>query len=311
MLKILITDIVDDYLIQTLSANGCQINYQKNISQSEVEQIISEYDGIIITTKISLLKNTLSKGERLKFIARAGSGMDHVDLNYASSKNIICITSPEGNSSSVGEHCVALLLAIFHNIIIGNESVKKYEWKTDEYRIRELANQTIGIIGYGNTGPEFAKRIKPFGVNILAYDKYKKNYSDEFVKESNLEDLYEHCDVISIHLPLTPETNNIINYDFLSAFKKNIILINTSRGNIVNQIDLLKCISENKLIKAALDVLDNEFFETHTENEKKLYKSLFSNNKIIFTPHIAGKSHSTRFHHAQVLTNKILALIKL
>jgi D-3-phosphoglycerate dehydrogenase / 2-oxoglutarate reductase len=309
--KVLITDIADPYLAENLSGYGFQVDYLPDISLIEVEKIIHQYAGIIITTKISLTRNTLEKAKLLEFIARAGSGMDHVDVGYATIKGIYCITSPEANSGSVGEHCVGMLLAITHNIVRADRSVEKYEWKTDEFRVNELTGKTIGIIGYGNTGPAFAKLIKPFGVNIIAYDKYRKKFSDGNAEEATMQRIFDEADVFSIHLPLTTETNNLIGLNFLKSFKKKIILLNTSRGFILNLINLLTALDKQIITAAGLDVIDNENFSSHSAVEREFYNKIFNHPKIIVTPHIAGKSLQTRFFHAKILATKIAAIYKL
>jgi len=306
--KILITDIADPFLQESLISKDFSVDYIPGVSQAEVENIIPQYEGIIITTKISLTSSIIEKAPNLKFIARAGSGMDHVDVTFARSKGIHCITSAEANAGSVGEHCVAMLLSIMHNIVEANDSVKKYAWETDKFRVNELDGKTIGIIGYGHTGPAFAQRIKPFGVKVLAYDKYRKNFSDGVAEESTMQQIFEQADVFSIHLPLTNETRNMIDLSFLQSFHKKIILLNTSRGFILNLSDLLAAIDKKIVSRAALDVVDNEIFSSHSNVERDFYKKLFNRPEILFTPHIAGKSLQTRLSHAKVLSQRILAL---
>lgn len=306
--KVLITDLVDDVLINGLVEAGYAVDYKKDITQKEVDATIQHYTGIVITTKISLNATTLHQAVSLKWIARAGSGLDHVDINETSKRNIVCITSPEGNSGSVGEHCVMMLLGMLRRVAEANNNTKQYNWNTDEFRVKELDGMTIGILGYGHTGPEFAKRLQGFNVNVIAHDKYKSTFNDTYAKRVELEELFHQVDVLSIHLPLTHETRNMIDVRFLKQFKKRIYIINTSRGNIL-PVRVLADGLENGLVEAAaVDVLDNESFDTHSHDEAALYQRLFQHPKLLITPHVAGKSSATRKRHAETLLSKILVL---
>ncbi len=308
---VLITDLVDDLLINGLMENGYNVDYKKDITQSEVDKIISEYAGIIITTKIGLTFDVIGRATKLKWIARAGSGLDHVDIEAASNRNIICITSPEGNAGSVGEHCVGMLLSMLRRIPEANTATKRITWLTDTYRVTELEGLTIGIIGYGHTGPAFAKRLQGFDIDVIAYDKYKAQFDDSYAVKVSLNELFDKADVVSIHLPLTIETKNMIDTSFINRFNKNIYIINTSRGNIVSNDVLLVALNSGKILYAAVDVVDNEDFEMLTTNAFQAQSTLFSHPHLIVTPHVAGKSNLTRQHHAEVLLRKILAIREL
>ena len=260
--RVLITDKVDDLLIQGLLQLGYECDFRAFISQEEVDRIIHQFTGIIITTKTTLFKSTLENAIGLKWIARAGSGMEIVDVEFAKSKNIACINSPEGNRNSVGEHALALLLALTHNIVRSSKQTEKLNWQVEENRVNELEGMTIGIIGYGNTGSAFAEKLKMFGVSVLAYDKYKSGFGNEFVKECEMKDLFNQCEAVSLHVPLTDETFHLANWNFFQQFKNNIYFINTSRGKVVETPCLLQAIKDNKVIGAGLDVLENENFSS-------------------------------------------------
>lgn len=306
--RVLVTDLVDDLLINGLVEHGYDVDYNKDITQEEVNAVVRDYTGIVITTKIGLNANTLHQAVSLKWIARAGSGLDHVDVNEASKQNIVCVTSPEGNAGSVGEHCVMMLLGMLRRVTEANNDTKQYHWNTDAFRVQELDGMTIGILGYGHTGPAFAKRLQGFDVNVIAHDKYKLRFDDAYAKRVELDELFHQADVLSIHMPLTHETRNMIDGTFLRCFRKNILLINTSRGNLLPVRVLVDALESGTVRAAAVDVLDNESFETHTHGEIELYKRLFAFDHLLVTPHVAGKSSATRRRHAETLLAKILAL---
>ena len=303
--KVLITDKVDDLLIHGLQKLGYECDFRVGISQEEVDRIIIQFSGIVITTKTTLYKTTLEKAVKLKWIARAGSGMEIVDVEYAKSKNIICLNSPEGNRNSVGEHALGLLLALTHNIVRSSKQTEKLIWQVEENRVIEISGMIVGIIGYGNTGSAFAEKLKMFGVQILAYDKYKTNFGNEFVKECELKELFELCDVVSLHVPLTNETLHLANENFFNQFKKKIYFLNTSRGKVVDTSALLNAIVHDKITGAGIDVLENENFSSQTSTEKNLLEQLIITGKTIITPHVAGKSFSSQKRFAAVLLSKI------
>ncbi len=303
--KVLITDKVDDLLIHGLQKLGYECDFRVGISQEEVDRIIYQFAGIIITTKTTLYKATLEKAAQLKWIARAGSGMEIVDVEFAKSKNIKCINSPEGNRNSVGEHAIGLLLALTHNIVRSSKQTEKLIWQVEENRVTEISGMTVGIIGYGNTGSYFAQKLKMFGVKILAYDKYKSNFGNDFVNESKMRDLFELCDAVSLHVPLTNETHHLANENFFNSFKKKIYFINTSRGKVVDTSALLNAIVHDKITGAGLDVLENENFLSLTSIEKTNLEQLIQTGKTIITPHVAGKSFSSQKRFAEVLLLKI------
>ena len=303
--KVLITDKVDDLLIQGLQKLGYECDFRVGISQEEVDRIINQFKGIVITTKTTLYKSTLEKATELKWIARAGSGMEIVDVDFAKSKNIRCINSPEGNCNSVGEHALGLVLALTHNIVRASKQTENLIWNVEENRVTELAGMCVGIIGYGNTGAAFGEKLKSFGVKILAYDKHKTNFGNDFIKESSMENLFEQCEVVSLHVPFATDTLHLANEKFFNSFKKKIYFINTSRGKVVDTVSLLNAINNDKITGAGLDVLENENFNSHTFSEKNILEQLVQTGKTIITPHVAGKSFSSQKRFAEVLLQKI------
>lgn len=301
----LITETMDALLMEGLTQMGYEWKYAPGISQDEVEQIIHEFNGLIVATRITVSKLLLKKAVRLKFVGRAGSGMENIDLEAANALGIICINSPEGNANSVGEHALALLLASYHNIVKANLELQHLQWNVEENRVQELEGRTVGIIGYGNTGKAFAKKLFPFGVQVMAYDKYLENFSDQYASQCTLQMIFDEAEIVSVHVPLTSETAGMVNSSFLKNFRKNIFMINTSRGKVVKHQDLLQGLQEGRVTGAALDVYENENFETHTASERKVFAALLETGKVICTPHVAGKSFESKGKIAKVLLEKI------
>ena len=308
MKKVLITDSVHEYLINGLISLGYICDLKEGIDVDAVLSIIENYTGIIINSRIIIDKAFINKAKNLKFLGRTGSGMEIVDLEYAAQKGIRCISSPEGNCNAVAEHALGMLLAMFNNIIKGNSEVKSEIWQREQNRGVELEGKTIGIVGYGHTGSAFAKKLRGFDVEVMAFDKYKKGFSDMFVKEASFKDVLNHADVLSLHLPLTKETLCLFNKEVIESFKNPFYLINTSRGKVVNTFDLIDGLESKKVIGAALDVLENEKFENFSESDKAWFLKLKSNPNVILTPHIAGWSRESKLKMAQVLLEKISAI---
>jgi len=291
------------------AGHACDLNY--SWTKEEIENNIYLYDGIVIRSKIKITKEIIDKATRLKFIARAGAGMENIDVTYAESKGIKCLHAPEGNKDALAEHAIGMLLALFNNICIADKEVREGKWIREGNRGVELLGKTIGIIGYGNMGRAFAKRLKGFGVKILVYDKYKKGFGNDFISEVALDEIFEKADILSLHTPLTKETHYLINDLFFNKFKKNIYLINTARGKCLNTSDLVKNIESGKVLGACLDVLEYEAASFENIDSRKLPEPLaylFQSNKIILSPHIAGWTHESNEKIARILGEKILSL---
>jgi len=312
-MKILFVDSTHPYLHQELIRLGfqCDLNYQW--SKAEIENNIHLYDGVIIRSKIKFTKQIIDKATGLKFIARVGAGMENIDVAYAESKGIKCLHAPEGNRDAVAEHAMAMLLSLFNNICKADKEVREGKWLREENRGVELSGKTVGIIGYGNMGSAFAQRLKGFNVKVLAYDKYKKNYSGDFVIEASLEKIFEESDVLSLHIPFTDETNYMVNDDFINKFKKSFYLINTARGKVVKTDDLVKNMISGKILGACLDVLEYEdvSFEkmnSTISNQQSTFNYLLQSNRTILTPHIAGWTKESNEKMAKILVEKIKKL---
>lgn len=306
--KVLITEACDPILINGLTELGFQCNYEPGITQQEVATVIPEYTGIVVATRIVVNRQLLESATRLKFVARAGSGMENIDTFFAAEKKIACINSPEGNANAVGEHALALLLAFFHNIVKAHTELQHYKWQVQENRTHEVEGRTLGIIGYGNTGKSFAKKVAHLGMKVMAYDKYLEDYGDQYARASTMEQLFEEAEIVSLHVPLTGETLQMVNETFLKQFKKKIVLLNTARGKLVSHRALVHQLETGNMTGAALDVYENEDFAAHTPEEAQVFKRLLATEKVIFTPHVAGKSFEAPAKIALTLLTKISKL---
>ena len=305
--RVLFIDSTHPILVQRLENMGFKCEHFENYNYADYKRIVSEYNGLIIRSGIPINKELLDVAINLKFIGRVGAGLENIDIEYAEAKGILCINAPEGNRDAVGEHTLAMLLNILNRIRIADQEVRAGIWKREENRGTELSGKTIGIIGYGNMGSAFAKRLQGFDVHTIAYDKYKNNYSSNLVKEEQMQTLFDTCDVVSLHIPFTKETEYLVNEAWINKFKKPIFLINTSRGQIVKTEDLIKGIENGKILGACLDVLEFEgkSFEKLDNTSSESMNYLINSNKVILTPHIAGWTHESNFKLANVIADKI------
>ena len=301
--KILVADELHPAFKQGAQDLGFDVIDAPKITREEVLKCIADFDGIAIRTKFNIDKELMEAATRLKFVARAGAGMDNIDVEFAQQRNIKLINAPEGNCDAVGEHAVALLLSLMNNLRKADAEIRNGIWDREGNRGYELKGKTVGIIGYGHTGQAFAKKIKGFGVNIIAYDKYKYRYSDEFVQENSMEQIVKYSDVLSFHIPLTRETKQMVDDEYLLHFKKPIFLINTARGEIVNTQAILRSINSGKILGAGLDVLEVEKYPALAE--QSWYKELIQNQNVILSPHVAGWTFDSYRKISEVLIEKL------
>jgi len=309
--KVLFIDTVHPILRQELEKDGFQCDYFAGYSRQQLLEIVNNYMGIVIRSKVKLDKEFLGRAKQLQFIGRVGAGLENIDVDFATNRSIACLNAPEGNRDAVGEQAIAMLLMLFNNLILADSEVRQGIWKRAPNRGIELGGKTIGIIGYGNTGGAFAKKLSGFGVNVLAFDKYKFNYSDEFVTESSLSELFKQCDIVSLHVPLTEETTFMIDGDFLDRFSKNIYLINTSRGKVVKTTDLVSRLKSGKVKGACLDVLEYEGLSFENLDKTALpddFHELVEMKNVVLSPHIAGWTHESNYKLAKTIVEKIRKL---
>lgn len=309
-MKILIIDDMHPSIVPLLQAIHVEVDYQPNITKEEVLEKINAYQGVIFRSKTKINAVFLEKATNLKLIARAGAGIDNVDMDEIQKRNIYLCNAPEGNRDAVAEHTLGLLLGLMNNIHTANQEIKTKKWLRYENRGFEIKNKTIGIIGYGNIGHEVAKRLSAFGCEILAFDKHKHNYQDNYAKEVDLDTIFQKANIVTLHIPMDKENKNWVNTDFFQKFQHNIWFLNTSRGEIVVQQDLIHALKNGKVLGAGLDVLTNEKLNTLSETEEKEFEFLASHPHVLLTPHVAGWTYESYQRINEVLVKKIDDFLK-
>jgi D-3-phosphoglycerate dehydrogenase / 2-oxoglutarate reductase len=309
--KVLFIDTAHTILRDELTKAGYVCDFFPEYDRADFERIIGDYSGIIIRSKIKIDKSIIDKAIKLKFIGRVGSGMESIDIDYAEAKGIVCLNSPEGNRDAVGEHVIGMMLNLLNKISIADRQVREGVWEREGNRGIEIKGKTIGIIGYGNMGSSVAKKLKGFEINVIAYDKYKKDFSDDYVREASLDKLFDESDILSLHVPLTDETRYMVDDSFINRFRKNIYVINSSRGKVVNTADLVKNMKTGKILGAALDVLeyeDTSFEKIDFNTLPEPFQYLKKADNVILTPHIAGWTAESKYKLSMVLADKIKKL---
>lgn len=309
MKQVLFIDTVHPLVKTSLEKEGYHCDWLPGRDYSFYESVIAGYHGIVIRSGITLDKNLLLKAVNLRFIARLGSGLDNIDTQYAASRGIACLNSPEGNRDAVGEHTLGMLLALMNRLLIADHEVRQGIWHREENRGTELKSKCVGIIGFGNMGSAFARRLQGFECRIIAYDKYKSGYAPPYVEEVNMEELFVSADIVSLHVPLTEETRYLACEEWFSRFSKPVVLINTARGPVVNTADLVNALKNGRVTSAALDVIEYEeasFELINTEPLPEPFSYLVNSDRVILSPHIAGWTHESKEKLATVLVEKIL-----
>ena len=307
-MKILHLDTNHPILIEQLNSLGFTNDEDYTSSKAEIIAKIHLYDGLIIRSRFSIDASFLEKAKNLKFIGRVGAGLENIDCSYAKNNGITLIAAPEGNRNAVGEHCLGMLLSLFNKLNKANGEIKKGQWLREENRGVELDGKTIGVIGYGNMGKSFAKKLRGFNVEVLCYD-LKPNVSDDCCKQVSLREFQQKVDVLSLHTPQTELTRNMVNTNFIQSFKKNFWLLNTARGTSVVTKDLVIALKSGKILGAGLDVLEYEkaSFENLFTNDKipKAFQYLINSKNVLLSPHVAGWTFESKEKLAQTIVDKI------
>ncbi len=311
--NVLFIDTVHPVLQFQLEQNGWSCVDGTNWKEERILAEIKNVSGIVIRSRFMLDAAFLKGAVQLKFIARAGAGMENIDVTVAESMGIICLNAPEGNRNAVGEHAVGMLLALLNNLVNADREVREGNWFREENRGVELEGKTIGIVGFGNTGTAFARKLSGFDVTMLAYDPYTKVDTKKFpdVKQAQMEELFLNCDILSLHVPLTTLTSYLVNDEYLSNFSKPVYLVNTSRGKVVNTKSVVKALEHGKIKGAALDVLEFEslsFENLSKEQQPDAFQKLRTLKNVILSPHIAGWTVESHRKISEVLAEKIIAL---
>lgn len=301
--KILIIDDLHPVFKEQATALGFEVDDKPEITRAETLAIIKNYVGIAVRTKFRIDKELFDVAPNLKFVARAGAGLDNIDETIAKERNIVLINAPEGNRDAVGEHAIGLLLSLMNNFRNADKEIRNCVWDREGNRGYELKGKTVGIVGYGFMGQKMAQKLKGFEVNVIAYDKYKTGFTDEFAREVSMEEIVKHSDVLSLHIPLTKETKQMVNDEYFYHFKKPIFFINTARGEIVNTSAVLDNIKKDKILGAGLDVLETEKFPAL--GEQAWFDDLKQNGKVILTPHVGGWTFDSYRKISEVLAQKL------
>lgn len=305
--NILIVDDVHSVLMDKFQKANITFNYQPDFTRVDAEKCIAQYDGLIIRSKFQVDQSFIDLAPQLKFIARCGAGMDNIDEAYAESKGITLIPANEGNRDAVGEHMIGMLLNLMNHLNRGDQEIKSGIWRREPNRGYELKGRTVALIGYGNNGQAMAKKLSGFDVKVIAYDKYKTGYSDQYATEVSMEEIVKHADVLSFHIPLTKETKGLINEEYLYHFKKPIFFLMGARGGIVQIPAVLKALDQGKIIAAAFDVLPIEKFPALAE--QVWYEDLIKRDNVLLSPHVAGWTFESYIKLSEVVADKIIHLL--
>jgi len=311
MSKWIVTDHLDPAIKLSLEKLDRQVDWMPDISMQELLDRIGGYEGMVISSKTTVDKRLIDRATSLRIVARAGSGMEHVDRDYCQTKGIICFSSPEGNRNAVAEHAFGMLLTLTNHLRRAHFELTQGIWRREENRGFELKGRTIGIIGYGHTGSTFATKFSGWGVKLLAYDKYKSGFGSDLVAESRYEQILEEADAISFHVPLNSEARHWINADFIEKCKEGVILLNTSRGGVLHTKETVEALRNGRIGGLGIDVFEDEPLQKAQVNDYAIYEELISFENVIATPHIAGWTKESKVQLVEILAGKIKAeLIK-
>ena len=306
--RILLIDRPHAFLIEALQSWGAEISLHYETPREELLRLLPDFDGVVMRSRLRADAEFLQQGSRLRFLAREGVGVEHIDLDCAAQLGIEVITSPEGSRNTVAEHTLGLLLSLMNHLARADRQIRQGEWLREPNRGYEIFGKTVGILGYGNMGSAFAQRLAGFGCRVIAYDKYKTGYGDAFAEAVDLPTLQGESDILSLHIPYMPSNHYFVNDAFLSAFPKKIFIVNTARGTVLETESLVRHLQNGHVLGAALDVLEYEETSFEFLNFPALpadFQYLRHAENVVLSPHIAGWSFESKLGHAQVLAEKI------
>ncbi|UXX79178.1 phosphoglycerate dehydrogenase [Reichenbachiella carrageenanivorans] len=306
--RILIIDEMHDSISPLLTQAGFEPVYAPKISRKEMMQHKVQFVGFVVRSKTTIDRELLEGQTELKFIARAGAGVDQVDVPYLASRNITLLNAPEGNRDALGEHVLGMLLCLSNNLRHADMEVRNKVWDREGNRGFEISGKTVGLLGYGYMGSAVAEKLAGFGCRVIAYDKYKENYGDLYAEQVAMEDIFEQSDIFSLHVPLTTETKCLVDLEYLRKFKKPIVFINAARGEVVPLKDLLDALDEGTVRMAALDVLENEKLSFLKDDQAITFNRLIKNDRVLLSPHVGGWSFESYQKINEVLVDKIKQL---
>lgn len=304
-MKVLIVDEMHESIVQMPQELGLEVDYFPNIKPEEVLEKVANYEGLIIRSKFVIDEDFLNHASKLKFIGRAGAGLDLIDIDACQKRGIEIFATNEGNRIAVAEHLIGMLLCLFNNIEKAHQEIKAGKWIREENRGEELFGKTVGIIGFGNNGEAFATRMVAFGCKVLAFDKFRYGFGNQFVEEATMDQIFREADIVSLHIPLSDETNKLVDFEFFSRFTKSIYFCNIARGELVKLSALVKALKEGKVKGACLDVLENEKILNLNSSQQLDFDYLVNQKNVLLTPHIAGWTYESYNRINMVLKDKI------